>query len=96
MGGGAWPLFVSGMISLVNYINERDFDSLCRAMYGSCEDLCASNPPSLDHGGGEVCEQAACAQIKQSQGSYTVELGELEGNKSGGKKTKQYPNGDGG
>ena len=73
MSGGAWPLFVGGMIALVNPINEQDFDSFYCAMYGSCKDLCASHPQSLNHGGGEravlnvfylsgeVCEQAACA-----------------------------------
>ena len=54
---------------LINSVNERDFDSFYCAT-----ELCASNPQSLSHGGGErgamlnifygsveVCEQAACA-----------------------------------
>ena len=53
MGGGAWLLFVGGMVCLVNPVNEQDFDSFHCAMYGSCEELGASTLQSLSHGGGE-------------------------------------------
>ena len=30
MGGGAWPFLVSGATSLVNSVNERNLNLLCR------------------------------------------------------------------